>query len=623
MQQLPLKAIGVLAWSLGCWTLLSSAAAAALGVRVARMNLIEPFSTGGLILVCWVVVSYGPLLAVPGLFLASALALLARSSRFGLLQTRRATGLLSSAAFAALFALVVDRYLCHGDLVPARAVAVALASALLMGTAVFAVGGLPKPLRYPSVVAGLLAIAALGAVEFRSFHHLGLEAERELGSRTGDGEISRPVTPRPHHPLIVLGLDGLAPDQVSRLISEGSLPTFAKVHQFGAHGQLKSLIPTYSPILWTTVATGKMPGKHGVFNCWSLPGVDAPIQTYPVHVGLTRVLETMGAAGLFRKNLLTSSLRRTKAIWNIASEAGLQVGVVNWWPSWPAEPVNGVMVSDRYWPAVKKHQVSATEADDIVYPPSLLSEVDHLVTRPSELSPEELRRFLPRAETSVGDRSSLGERERSIRAIVRESYARDRTFVRISTELLKRSEYDVFTVYLKGIDATSHAVGRYLYNKGSRSVPDELEDYAGLLDEYYRYTDEILADILAAAPSNVNVLICSDHGFAWLPDGSFDHRDAAPPGVLALYGPDASPAAPIEGAHLTDVTPTALHLLGLPVGRDMDGRVLERALQDGQIGGATVRYVATYDTRILKGRAVESAFDEEVREELRVLGYIE
>ncbi len=116
--------------------------------------------------------------------------------------------------------------------------------------------------------------------------------------------------------------------------------------------------------------------------------------------------------------------------------------------------------------------------------------------------------------------------------------------------------------------------------------------------------------------------MCSDHGFEWQPDGRFDH-DHAPPGFLALWGPDVRPGLRIAGAHITDLTPTMLHLLGLRVGLDMDGRVLTEALQAAPGPAPGVRYVETHDSGFRPPSSEESATDDEVWEQLRALGYVE
>jgi predicted AlkP superfamily pyrophosphatase or phosphodiesterase len=123
--------------------------------------------------------------------------------------------------------------------------------------------------------------------------------------------------------VIVLGLDGVDPDVVELLISEGQLPNFAKLREAGAHARLLSSEPLLSPILWTTIATGKTPDQHGITN-------------------FVAVNEKTG-----QQLPVTSQMRRVKALWNVVSDLGRKVAVVGWWATWPAETVNGTIVSDH------------------------------------------------------------------------------------------------------------------------------------------------------------------------------------------------------------------------------------------------------------------------------------
>jgi len=70
-----------------------------------------------------------------------------------------------------------------------------------------------------------------------------------------------------------------------------------------------------------------------------------------------------------------------------------------------------------------------------------------------------------------------------------------------------------------------------------------------------------------------------------------------------------------------DVAPTVLHLAGLPRSRELSGQVLEAALDPGFRRAHPVRTVDSYGRR-RASRPAESAFDRDMLEELRSLGYI-
>ena len=80
---------------------------------------------------------------------------------------------------------------------------------------------------------------------------------------------------------------------------------------------------------------------------------------------------------------------------------------------------------------------------------------------------------------------------------------------------------------------------------------------------------------------------------------------------------------------MLDITPTILALCGLPVGLDMDGEVLERAIDPDFLDSHPVATVATYESETAgeepgeSEEPIESPLDDEIREELRSLGYID
>ncbi|MBI1322397.1 phosphodiesterase [bacterium] len=66
--------------------------------------------------------------------------------------------------------------------------------------------------------------------------------------------------------VFVLGWDGATWDILKPLMAEGRLPVLRGLMQRGVSGKLDSVFPPLSPVAWTTVMTGKNPGKHGIFE---------------------------------------------------------------------------------------------------------------------------------------------------------------------------------------------------------------------------------------------------------------------------------------------------------------------------------------------------------------------
>ncbi len=130
-------------------------------------------------------------------------------------------------------------------------------------------------------------------------------------------------TPSPHEGrVLIVGLDGMSPRIVDALRSRGVLPTIDAIAREGVSTGLRSIRPTLSPAIWTTVATGKLPAKHGILG-WVRP------------------------SGENEATLYYSTDRRGHALWNIVSERGGSVLLVNWLVTHPPDIVNGVVVSDH------------------------------------------------------------------------------------------------------------------------------------------------------------------------------------------------------------------------------------------------------------------------------------
>jgi len=66
--------------------------------------------------------------------------------------------------------------------------------------------------------------------------------------------------------VYVIGLDGVPPSLVDKGIDAGQLPTFERLRSDGIEGTTRSTIPPISMMAWSTFATGRDPGNHGIYN---------------------------------------------------------------------------------------------------------------------------------------------------------------------------------------------------------------------------------------------------------------------------------------------------------------------------------------------------------------------
>lgn len=418
-------------------------------------------------------------------------------------------------------------------------------------------------------------------------------------------------TPR----VVVVGVDGASWKVMEPMIAEGELPTFARLRLEGASQlDFDTLDKTDSPVVWTTVATGRSPEEHGVedYTITLADGAKVPI---------------------------TSDVRKVPALWNLASDAGLRVLAINWWASWPAEAIHGIVVSDHanpaaagwmkdtYWDA-DPAALAALKKD--TWPPELADALAGTWIRPEDFPLDELqsRAKLSPEQLALVQAASFNVRETY--SWFKTFYALDRPHLQIALDQLREAPPELTMLYLRGPDPVQHyawnTVEPYLYERLPKTVARD----AGVVQGVYRYVDSFLAELLDAVDENTVVIVLSDHGaepargatrrgFQGRPGGHT--REAK--GVLFFWGANVQQGARILGAGPLDIAPTVAWLLGLPVAEDLDGRVLVEAFNVGFQRGRGLERVPTWGQRVVEGSSTASPADANMLEQLRGLGYIE
>jgi Flp pilus assembly protein TadD len=315
-------------------------------------------------------------------------------------------------------------------------------------------------------------------------------------------------------------------------------------------------------MVWTSIATGKRPPKHGIFGF-----------TEPTPDGLSvRPISNLG--------------RQTKALWNIVHQSGKSSIVVGWWPSHPAEPIRGAMVSDLF-PLKSERNPGAPMPLGTVAPASLAGRMAELRVHPTEISGEILSLFVPgwqkidqQKDRSLHDLAGIIAETMSVHAA--------------ATDLMETEPWDLAAIYYAGIDHFCHRFMRYHAGKRMRGAPSgpgtDPALFTGIVENGYRYHDVMLGRLLQLAGPECAVMLLSDHGFhsdRLLPD--YIPAEAAGPavehrsfGIFCLRAAGVRAGSQVYGASVLDATPTALHVLGLPAGLDMDGKVLVNAFEDGR-----------------------------------------
>lgn len=402
--------------------------------------------------------------------------------------------------------------------------------------------------------------------------------------------------------VLLIGWDGADWRMFNPLLEQGQMPNLERFINEGVMGNVASLTPMLSPILWTSIATGKYADKHQVLG----------------------FAEPDGTTGKVRP--VTSASRRCKALWNILSERGLKAGVVSWLGSHPAEPVNGFVVTDRFAHAAHEPGQPWQPAEHSVYPPELLEEACKLRVHPAQTTPMQVVPFIPKlAEFDAVKEPKVQE----LRVLLAECA----TTHAVATWLMQTQEWDFLGVYYETLDRFAHAFMEFHPPKAPHLSNAEFERYKDVMTGCFRFHDLMLGRLMQLAGDETTVIILSDHGFHsdhLRPEGSSKIHEGRPVawhrqyGVLAIRGPHIKKDQRVYGASLLDITPTVLTLLGCPVARDMDGKPLKQIFD---LDAVDVAEIDTYETQVESGPAGGTTEDpwlaRQVLARLVDLGYIE
>jgi predicted AlkP superfamily phosphohydrolase/phosphomutase/tetratricopeptide (TPR) repeat protein len=400
--------------------------------------------------------------------------------------------------------------------------------------------------------------------------------------------------------IVIIGLDGADWEMIRELTRRGELPHLAGLIQRGSSGVLHTVEPMLSPMLWTSIVTGKSPPDHGVLDFFT---TDEFAQRIPV----------------------PSRARRAKALWNIASDHNYRVGFVGWQVSHPAERVDGYVVSDRISGVMRSGESAPT---GLTFPVDLLEELWPLVVSTEEVSVRLLDRFFP------------GIARKDIPSIeTMQMILKQTEIIRRSALTLLDKDVDVLGVYFQGIDEVSHLFARYMKPPLPGIRESERRRFGKIVEEFYKYQDEVIGDLLSVLDRQATVYIVSDHGFRLAESRPFLepsakgtpyapqwHRDN---GVIVVDGPGIAAGGRLDRATIFDVTPTILAQLGIPAGQDMAGSAL-LDLWDSDHVPALPTSIPTHDRPGWRrevfaegsGSEDESRAAEELAEHLKTLGYI-
>ncbi|MEW6732616.1 MAG: alkaline phosphatase family protein [Acidobacteriota bacterium] len=255
---------------------------------------------------------------------------------------------------------------------------------------------------------------------------------------------------------VIIGLDGATFDIIDPLVASGRLPNLKRLIDTGVSGPLRSTLHPNSFPGWASCTTGTSEGLHGVYSPF--------------------IKET----GAYAFRAMSALDIQTKTIWELLSERGRRVGVVNVPTTYPVVPVQGFLVTGMLTPSL---------SSEFTYPATLKQ--DLLTAVPDYII--EPHRNTNKAEKAAEFRACLDARMRALDFLIPPTQW---DFLMVVFSILDRTQHDFWA----DMDAEHHK-------------HDPQGAYKEFITEMYERVDEAVGRLLRHIPTGTPILICSDHGF--------------------------------------------------------------------------------------------------------------
>ncbi|MBI5050073.1 MAG: alkaline phosphatase family protein [Nitrospirae bacterium] len=270
----------------------------------------------------------------------------------------------------------------------------------------------------------------------------------------------------------MLGFDGATYRVISPLIKQGKLPNLKRLMAEGTHGNLMSTIPAHSAAAWTSFATGKNPGKHGVYS--------------------------FRERSYSPDKFVSSKSRRSKTFWGLMSEAGLKVGIVNIPITYPPDEVNGYMISGLDTPS---------EKSEYTFPKTLKDELN-----------KALGRYIIEADTT--DMFAIKndkDRIKFFSGIVEALETRRKAL----KYLFKAHPVDVFAVAFMATDRIQHRCWHFYDPAHPHFIVEGNKKFGDMIPKVYERLDSVIGEVLEMVGDESTLIVMSDHGMGPRNDKTF------------------------------------------------------------------------------------------------------
>jgi predicted AlkP superfamily phosphohydrolase/phosphomutase len=266
--------------------------------------------------------------------------------------------------------------------------------------------------------------------------------------------------------VVIIGLDGATFRTLQPWMDGGHLPALQDMIEHGVSGNLTSIVPPVTTPAWNSFMTGKNPGKHGIYY-------------------FTTKEKTSG-----REIPVSANSRSGKTVWELLSDSGKTVIVLNVPTTYPPQLVNGVMVADFLTPKGKR---------DFVHPTSLLDEIE------DTFGPYPLYLKTPVFSANLS--------EANVERFLDELREELQYKFGVIHYLMDRYAADFVMLHLWGTDRIQHELWNLFDAYHPRYDKKLASKYEARIIGYFSSVDAEIAKLKRRLDDDTSFIVMSDHGF--------------------------------------------------------------------------------------------------------------
>jgi len=295
---------------------------------------------------------------------------------------------------------------------------------------------------------------------------------------------------------VLIGLDGTPWTLVERFIKDGTMPNMAKLKAGGSLLQMDTSIPDISSVAWTSFMTGANPGRHGIYGF-----LDLQPNSYRIYFPSSRHI-------------------KSETLWAVANRAGKRAIVINVPSTYPAQPLDGILVAGFV----------AVDINKATYPASLVPRLQAMDYRIDV----DARKVQQSHDALMDDVLVTLDRR-----------------VKLLLELYDKEAWDLFIGVVTETDRLQHFF--------MDAIADAGHKYHSAFRDFYRRIDAFIGEI-AERLKDETMLIMSDHGFTPIKQQVYLNRWLVDNDYLKLKDPPRSIEDIAEGSRAFAMDPGRIYI---------------------------------------------------------------